>query len=158
MTKNLLFLIGSFLACGLSAQKIERDMALETLDHFWNLHLQEMDYLREGIGLRGYGQKNPLHEYQREGFILFQQMMGQYKEATVRKLYYFEVQEEQDLLEQIEGEKARRAAQQKKMQMIHQSSIESEDAEAVDQTSKDPNEQRAKLEAQRKARRKMKAK
>jgi preprotein translocase subunit SecA len=58
-----------------------RVFSLEALDHYWNVHLRNMDHLRDGIGLRGYGQKNPLHEYQREGFILFGQMVEQMQEA-----------------------------------------------------------------------------
>ena len=138
-------------------QKIERDMMLETLDHYWNLHLQEMDYLREGIGLRGYGQKNPLLEYQREGFLMFQQMMSQTQETVLRKLFYFEVQDREDLIAQIEAEKQRRLAQEKKMQLIHQSAIEpqAEGSAAVD--VRNPDEQRARIEAQKKARRKAKS-
>ena len=130
---------------------------LETLDHYWNLHLQEMDYLREGIGLRGYGQKNPLLEYQREGFLMFQQMMSQTQETVLRKLFYFEVQDREDLIAQIEAEKQRRLAQEKKMQLIHQSAIEpqAEGSAAVD--VRNPDEQRARIEAQKKARRKAKS-
>ncbi|MCB0309645.1 MAG: preprotein translocase subunit SecA, partial [Bdellovibrionales bacterium] len=87
---------------------VERDNFLSTLDHSWNLHLQEMDHLREGIGLRGYGQKNPLHEYQREGFVLFQQMIDSMRESLIRKLYYYEVPEPEELRAHLEAEKARR--------------------------------------------------
>ena len=71
---------------------VEQDTLLETLDHLWKVHLQEMDHLREGIDLRGYGQKNPLHEYQREGFLMFQQLLDTIRETVVRKLFFYEAE------------------------------------------------------------------
>ncbi|MCB0333497.1 MAG: preprotein translocase subunit SecA, partial [Bdellovibrionales bacterium] len=131
---------------------IEQDTFLEALDHHWNQHLLEMDHLREGIGLRGYGQKNPKHEYQREGFLLFQQMLDTLKESVVRKLYYYEIPEPAELMAHIEAEARRRAEMEKHMQMVHESSDQDEEHEE----QKDPDEQRAKLQAQRRKRRKKK--
>ncbi|MBN8548791.1 MAG: preprotein translocase subunit SecA [Deltaproteobacteria bacterium] len=142
---------------------IEQDTILETLDHLWNIHLQMMDHLREGIGLRGYGQKNPLHEYQKEGFLLFQRMLDGTKEAIVRKLYYYEVPEARELLAHIQAEQKRREALEQQMRLIHDSPVEGTQVESVagplpaggaPQAARDPEEQRAKLEAQKKARRK----
>jgi preprotein translocase subunit SecA len=137
---------------------IEQDTILEAVDHFWNQHLQTMDHLREGIGLRGYGQKNPLHEYQREGFELFQRMLDSTKEATVRKLFYYEVPDAKDLIAHIEQEQKRREALEQQMKAVHVSA-EPEPAAlatAVNSSSaaQDPDEQKAKLLAQKKARRK----
>ncbi|MCB0318973.1 MAG: hypothetical protein KDD56_09465, partial [Bdellovibrionales bacterium] len=134
-------------------ETIERNTILETIDHFWNLHLKEMDYLREGIGLRGYGQQNPLHAYQKEGFLLFQQMIDNLRESVVRKLFYFDVQEKEELISQIEEEKARREQKSKQMELHHDSALDSND----DQRSAapvDPDSAKKKLAEQRKARRK----
>lgn len=130
---------------------VEQDTFLETLDHFWNQHLQQMDQLREGIGLRGYGQKNPKHEYQREGFQLFQAMLTTLKQNIVRKLFYYEVPSPEELMAHIQAEEARRQELERHMKMVHEGE-EAEGGEAKESLS--PEEQRAKLQAQKKARRK----
>ena len=56
-------------------REVERRVVLSVLDRKWREHLYEMDYLREGIGLRGYGQRDPLIEYQREGYDMFGAML-----------------------------------------------------------------------------------
>ncbi|MEP6665434.1 MAG: SEC-C metal-binding domain-containing protein, partial [Nocardioidaceae bacterium] len=66
------------------------------LDRKWREHLYEMDYLREGIGLRAYSQRDPLVEYQREGFELFGAMMDSIKEESVGYLFNVEVSLNQD--------------------------------------------------------------
>ncbi len=80
-------------------QDILRFFLLENLDRFWKEHLLNMDYLREGIGLRGYGQKDPRQEYKKEGFELFQEMLYLLKENTIRSLTHIRFQEvsEEDL-------------------------------------------------------------
>jgi preprotein translocase subunit SecA len=65
---------------------------LSVLDRKWREHLYEMDYLREGIGLRAYSQRDPLVEYQREGFDMFAAMMDGIKEESVGFLFNLEVQ------------------------------------------------------------------
>ena len=70
-------------------------MVLSVLDRKWREHLYEMDYLREGIGLRAYSQRDPLVEYQREGFDLFNAMMEGIAEETVGFLFNLDVQVEQ---------------------------------------------------------------
>ena len=136
-------------------EDFERDVLLETLDHFWNLHLQEMDYLREGIGLRGYGQKNPLYEYQREGFIMFQHMLETLRENVIRKIFFSEVLDPNQIAQHLEAERLRREAAQKKMQMIHQNAANPEGVIEENDAVKSPDEQRARMEAQRRERRKM---
>ncbi len=64
-------------------RRLERDIMLKVLDHRWKEHLAAMDYLRQGIGLRGYAQKNPKQEYKREAFDMFQQMLEQIKRETI---------------------------------------------------------------------------
>jgi preprotein translocase subunit SecA len=66
---------------------LERFIALHSLDAHWKEHLLSLDHLKEGIGLRGYGQKDPLREYQRESFDLFLEMVDKAKFDTVSKLY-----------------------------------------------------------------------
>jgi preprotein translocase subunit SecA len=117
-----------------------------------------MDHLREGIGLRGYAQKNPLHEYQKEGFVLFQQMLEEMKESVVRKLFYYEVPKVEDVIAHFEEERRRHEEREKQMTLMHGSEEESDEssseAAAGKAISKSPDDQRARLEAQRKERRK----
>jgi preprotein translocase subunit SecA len=69
----------------------ERMIMLSVLDQLWKDHLLNMDHLKEGIGLRGYGQKDPLVEYKRESFDMFEGMMQRFQEDTVRYLYLMQV-------------------------------------------------------------------
>ena len=73
-------------------RELERKVVLSVLDRKWREHLYEMDCLREGIGLRAYSQRDPLVEYQREGFDLFQAMMEGIAEESVGFLFNLEVQ------------------------------------------------------------------
>ncbi|MGA9747598.1 MAG: preprotein translocase subunit SecA [Nocardioides sp.] len=73
-------------------RELERRVLLSVLDRKWREHLYEMDYLREGIGLRAYSQRDPLVEYQREGFDMFGAMMDGIKEESVGFLFNLEVQ------------------------------------------------------------------
>ncbi len=76
-------------------REIERRVVLSVLDRKWREHLYEMDYLREGIGMRALAQRDPLVEYQREGYDMFNSMMDGIKEESVGNLFnlQFEVQE-----------------------------------------------------------------
>jgi preprotein translocase subunit SecA len=73
-------------------RELERRVVLSVLDRKWREHLYEMDYLREGIGLRAYSQRDPLVEYQREGFDLFTAMMDAIKEESIGFLFNIEVE------------------------------------------------------------------
>jgi len=73
-------------------RELERRVVLQVLDRRWRDHLYEMDYLKDGIGLRAMAQRDPLIEYQREGYQMFQAMMGQIKEESVGFLYNLEVE------------------------------------------------------------------
>ena len=75
--------------------ELERRVVLSVLDRKWRDHLYEMDYLKEGIGLRAMAQRDPLVEYQREGFNMFTQMMGGIKEEAIGFLFNLDVQIEQ---------------------------------------------------------------
>src|SRR6266851_3626215 len=75
-------------------RELERLVFISILDTKWREHLYEMDYLREGIGLRGYGQRDPEIEYKREGYDMFQTMMAATKEEFVRYMFHVQVVEE----------------------------------------------------------------
>jgi preprotein translocase subunit SecA len=72
-------------------REIERRVMLSVIDQHWREHLYEMDYLREGINLRAMGQRDPLAEWQREGFDMFEAMMEQIKDDFVRYIFRLEV-------------------------------------------------------------------
>ncbi|WP_018254094.1 preprotein translocase subunit SecA [Salinispora mooreana] len=74
------------------ARQLERMVLLQVIDRKWREHLYEMDYLQEGISLRAYAQRDPVVEYQREGFDMFATMMDGIKEETVGFLYNLDVQ------------------------------------------------------------------
>jgi preprotein translocase subunit SecA len=81
-------------------RQLERRVVLSVLDRKWREHLYEMDYLKEGIGLRAMAQRDPLVEYQREGFQLFQAMTDAIKEESVGFLFNLEVTVQQPGAEQ----------------------------------------------------------
>ncbi len=91
-------------------KEAEKWLLLETIDRAWRIHLQNIDQLKEGIGLRGYGQKNPLVEYKKESFTTFESMMAQIKwdvaqgvfrmkpdDTTVSRLHEIETEHEKEL-------------------------------------------------------------
>jgi preprotein translocase subunit SecA len=78
-------------------RKLEKILYLQILDSQWKDHLYGMDQLRDGIGLRGYGQRDPLSEYKIEGFGMFEAMMNQVREDTVRTLFLVQLAEEESL-------------------------------------------------------------
>ncbi|MDZ4828020.1 MAG: preprotein translocase subunit SecA, partial [Actinomycetota bacterium] len=73
---------------------IERRVMLSVLDQHWREHLYEMDYLQEGINLRAMGQRDPLAEWQREGFDMFEAMMGRIEDDFVRYVFHLQVVKE----------------------------------------------------------------
>ncbi|MCK5194993.1 MAG: SEC-C domain-containing protein, partial [Desulfobulbaceae bacterium] len=88
-------------------RQLERFILLQIVDTHWKDHLLGMDHLKEGIGLRGYGQKNPLDEYKKEGFNMFNTMIERVREKTVSTLMRVQLAR-QDEMEQLEEEKRRR--------------------------------------------------
>ncbi|MFQ5344855.1 MAG: preprotein translocase subunit SecA [Mariprofundus sp.] len=73
----------------------EKYLLLQILDHLWKEHLLAMDHLRQSVGLRGYAQKQPIQEYKRESFELFESMLGRVREETMVALHRVEVEMEQ---------------------------------------------------------------
>jgi len=72
---------------------LERRIILDVVDSQWKDHLLSLDHLKEGIGLRGYGQKDPLVEFKKEAFVLFEDMMARIDNETVRYLFHIQVQQ-----------------------------------------------------------------
>jgi len=80
---------------------LEKIVLLQTLDTLWKDHLLSMDHLKEGIGLRGYAQQNPLQVYKKEAFELFENLMAQFERDVVEKIFTVQIAREEDL-EQME--------------------------------------------------------
>ncbi|MCK4840039.1 MAG: preprotein translocase subunit SecA [Desulfobulbaceae bacterium] len=78
-------------------RNLEKLVLLQVIDQHWKEHLLNMDHLKEGISLRGYGQKNPLNEYKREGFEMFMELMDTIKQQTVRQLFLIRLVEEDEI-------------------------------------------------------------
>jgi preprotein translocase subunit SecA len=76
---------------------LERVIFLQMVDTYWKEHLLNMDHLKEGIGLRGYGQKNPLNEYKREGFEMFANMIETVKQKTLSTLFKIKIASEEEV-------------------------------------------------------------
>ena len=70
---------------------VEKSILLQTLDHLWREHLVMLEHLRQVIGLRGYGQRDPLNEYKAEAFSLFEAMMARLREAVTAQLMRVEI-------------------------------------------------------------------
>ncbi|MCD7983090.1 MAG: preprotein translocase subunit SecA [Desulfovibrio sp.] len=94
---------------GESYKDIQRYFLLEELDRCWKEHLRNMDALRDGIGLRGYGQRDPKLEYKREGFDMFQEMLFQIRESVFRALTRVRVQRVSPEEEQARAEAEKEA-------------------------------------------------
>jgi preprotein translocase subunit SecA len=73
-------------------REAERIIMLNVIDNQWKDHLLSMDHLKEGIGLRGYGQKDPLIEYKKESFTMFQDMMDRIEDETIRYLFFMRIE------------------------------------------------------------------
>lgn len=84
--------------------EVEKMFSLSTIDHMWKEHLLAMDHLREGIGLRGYAQKDPLLEYKKESFLMFKMMDAQIKQDVIAKLFHVQLapQQEEKVIERFE--------------------------------------------------------
>ncbi len=85
-------------------REFERIIMLQVVDSQWKDHLLAMDHLKEGIGLRGYGQRDPLVEYKRESFDMFQAMMDRIEEETLKYLYLLQPVERAEMPERKEQE------------------------------------------------------
>jgi preprotein translocase subunit SecA len=84
-----------------------RHFYLEEIDQQWIEHLKTMDALREGIGLQGYGQKDPKKEYKKAGFSLFTEMMERIQENVIKKLFHVQIKREEEAIPALQAEKQR---------------------------------------------------
>jgi preprotein translocase subunit SecA len=94
----------------------ERMIMLQVVDAQWKDHLLAMDHLKEGIGLRGYGQRDPLVEYKRESFDMFEAMMDRIEDETLRVLFLMRTPEEEE--EMIRAYQRRKRREQAEMRMV----------------------------------------
>jgi len=94
---------------------LERVFLLQTLDHLWREHLASMDYLRAGIHLRGYAQKNPVQEFKREAFEMFRAFMQNVKFETVKALCWIRLRSD----EEIAALEAQEREQQAQLSAMH---------------------------------------
>ena len=74
-------------------RELERVVLRKAIDHKWMDHIDDMEILREGIGLQAYGQRNPLVEYKMAGYEMFDEMTANIQEETVRMLFHFRVEQ-----------------------------------------------------------------
>ncbi|MBL4865954.1 MAG: preprotein translocase subunit SecA [Pseudomonadales bacterium] len=118
-------------------RQLEKQVMLQVLDRLWKEHLSSMDYLRQGIHLRGYAQKNPKQEYKRESFELFQGLLEQIKEEVTRILTTVELKR-QDEVEEMERQ--RRAEAEREMEFKHAESHAMEADKAGENQTKDPQQ------------------
>jgi len=90
---------------------LERVILLQVVDSHWKEHLLNMDHLKDGIGLRGYGQKNPLNEYKKEGFEMFMELMGVIKQQTVSTLFMVRLVHEDEVEQLAQAQREKQQAQ-----------------------------------------------
>jgi preprotein translocase subunit SecA len=102
-------------AMSVNMRQVEKDVMLQILDQQWKEHLANMDYLRQGIHLRAYAQKNPKQEYKRESFGMFENLLGQIKNEVVRVLSRIQISRS-DEMEELER---KRREEQEKIQLHH---------------------------------------
>jgi preprotein translocase subunit SecA len=99
--------------------RVFRNFYLQEIDNQWLEHLQNMDALRDGIGLRGYGQRDPKKEYQKEGFDYFLELMQTIKSSIVNKMFRFEIEREDEVERLEERRRAQAQEQQQRLQLTH---------------------------------------
>jgi preprotein translocase subunit SecA len=96
---------------------LERRIILDVVDSQWKDHLLSLDHLKEGIGLRGYAQKDPIVEFKKEAFVLFEDMMGRIDNETIRYLFHIQLQQAEkhpaDMQVRPEAQNAPAPAQQR---------------------------------------------
>lgn len=110
---------------------VEKQVMLQVLDQLWKEHLQNMDYLRQGIGLRAYAQRNPKQEYKKESFELFQQLLENLKHEVTKMLFRVEpmTEEEMAAMEKRRQEEAERMRAKQQLQHEQVSQLESQSSE-----------------------------
>ena len=121
---------------GVDTQRhLESVILLQMVDTHWKDHLLSMDHLKQGIGLRGYGQKKPLDEYKKEGYKQFIRMIETVKQQTVATLMRVKVVQEDDV-ERLEGERRERLEQERAQAVLNKGAA-GEDAPAAQPTKRE---------------------
>ena len=100
-------------------RSLEKHVMLSVVDNCWKEHLTSMDYLRQGIYLRGYAQKQPKQEFKRESFLLFQQMLERIKHELVQLLARVRIRSEEEVQALEAQQRAQAEAQARTMQFQH---------------------------------------
>lgn len=113
-------------------RQFEKQVMLQVVDNLWKEHLATMDHLRQGIHLRGYGQKNPKQEYKRESFELFQNLLSNIKLETIKILSHVKVRDEEETKRIEEERRAHLEA------MAEQAKFEHQDPSADENESDEP--------------------
>ena len=108
---------------------LERVILLQTVDTLWKDHLLSMDHLKQGIGLRGYGQKNPLDEYKKEGYNLFMNMIENMKHETVNNLMRVRIMHDDDV-ERLEEERRQKLKEEQAQAKLNQGAAGEEPSES----------------------------
>ena len=116
-------------------RQLERMVYLQMLDTLWKEHLLQMDHLKEGIGLRGYGQKNPLLEYKREGFDLFAGLIQAINQYTVGNLMRIQIVHEETLARM---EEEQREARERELEQAERNARAQAEAEAAADRKQQP--------------------
>ncbi|MGO2762676.1 MAG: preprotein translocase subunit SecA, partial [Microbacterium gubbeenense] len=117
---------------GEAMRELERRVVLQVLDRRWRDHLYEMDYLKDGIGLRSMAQRDPLIEYQREGHLMYETMMNQIKEETVGYMFNLEVQVNEQAGGSVEAKGLAGAPEANQQKLAYSAPDEDGDAEVHD--------------------------
>ena len=101
-------------------RELERVVLLKTIDRKWMDHIDDMEILREGIGLQAYGQRDPLVEYKMAGFEMFDDMIASIQEETIQMLFHVKVEQkvEREEVAKVTGEHQRHVRRKKYIRMI----------------------------------------
>jgi len=118
-------------------RQLERMVMLQIVDGMWKEHLLQMDHLKEGIGLRGYGQKNPLMEYKREGFDLFSNMVEAVKQHTIANLMRIQLVQDDELARLEEERRQQREQEMAAMKRLGASEPQAENDSKTIQRAED---------------------
>ncbi|CCD84894.1 Preprotein translocase secA subunit [Bradyrhizobium sp. ORS 285] len=122
---------------------VEKTILLQTLDHLWREHLVMLDHLRQVIGLRGYGQRDPLQEYKSEAFTLFEAMIAHLREAVTAQLMRVEIvppEEQQPVLPPMQAHHADPTTGEDEMAFANVSLVPSSGAAPVPAEARNPND------------------
>ena len=124
---------------------VSKYILLTTLDMSWKEHLLSMDYLRDSVGLRAYGQKNPLNEYKKEGFEMFEEMIERFNYDALRSFLAVEAVDSEEITE-LEKEKNK----QEKVEYLSDSEIINDEKEVDFQSKEEDNSNKSKIIAKNK--------